>query len=232
MKKKFYLLLIGTTLSLTGCGSSVSFEDYSTKVEELEILQENYDSKVNELEVLQANYDTNLKELTAAQKEIKDLQNKYEKEHEKLVNLQTELDSMSNAKTEPDEQQESIQFFEEVYLPYANREKPFIYEAVKTFANSCEYETEIVGATEDTNASITITSPNGDYVNFIFSPINDIDMIMIVSFYHASTNSEVSLSNYSPDGSASYDTYTTHVIGEKPQDVNGTDQQRNFLFKK
>lgn len=100
MKKIFYLLLIGTTLSLIGCGSSVSFEDYSTTVEELEILQENYDCKVNELQILQANYDANLKELTAAQQEIKDLQNKFEKEHEKLVNLQAELENAVTLETE------------------------------------------------------------------------------------------------------------------------------------
>lgn len=229
MKRKLLLLLMGITLSLTGCNSSVSQEVYYVKVVELAELEEAYDAKVNELELLQADYEAKVKELETAQKDILDLQSKFNMEHTQLIKSQAELDAITNSNTKIED--ESLRLFEDIYVPYANREKPFTFESVKTLADSCEYETEIVSATNDTNASIKISTTNGDYVYFAFSPINGINMITIVSFYQASSNSEVSLSNYSSDGSALYDTYDIHIIGDQLKDVNGIDDQRNFLFK-
>lgn len=61
-------------------------------------------------------------------------------------------------------------------------------------------------------------------------PINGIETIMTVSFYQSSNKSEVSLSNYSTDGSVKYDTYNTHIIGDSENTVNTVDEQKKFLF--
>ena len=117
-------------------------------------------------------------------------------------------------------------------MPFASREKSFLFEDVKNYLSTCEYNVEITGADNiDELTSIHVYDSNDDYVYFAFSPINDMDYIMTVNFYQSSTNSEVSLSNYSADGSASYDQYTTHIIGESSKTVKNVDQQRDFLFK-
>lgn len=62
-------------------------------------------------------------------------------------------------------------------------------------------------------------------------PINGVETIMIISFYQASSNSEVSLDNYSSNGSSQYDQLSTHIIGESQKHVKSVEQQRQFLFK-
>ena len=142
----------------------------------------------------------------------------------------TELES--NYETETLQQIETTELFEQVYVPYANREKSFVFNGVKSFVENLEYNIKITEPSEDDLCSIKIMDTTGDYVFFLFQPINDIEIISLVSYYYAKTNSEVSMENYSIDGLPKYDKFRTHIIGENATEVSGTDEQRNFLFKK
>lgn len=124
------------------------------------------------------------------------------------------------------------ELFTSVYLPYANREKPWLFSAVKAFAESCGYPSEITEPTEEIVGTIKVSDTNGDYVYFAFSENAAIgeDTIMIVSFYRAATNSEVSISNYSSDGSSEYDVFNVHVVGESDNVVASIEEQKVFLF--
>lgn len=62
--------------------------------------------------------------------------------------------------------------------------------------------------------------------------MDNIEVIMLVSYFQFSSNSEVSLSNYRGDNSFQYDKYTTHVLGEPNINVNNTQDQTLFLFNK
>ena len=145
-------------------------------------------------------------------------------------NTDTEITTETETATITNENIVSSKLFEEVYVPYANREKPFVFNTVMTYAQSVDYDTEIVEPTESEIGSIKIIDTTGDYVYFSFLPINDIETISTVSYYQSATNSEVSLNNYSSDGSEKYDEFNTHIIGEQSTKVNGIDDQRIFLF--
>lgn len=121
--------------------------------------------------------------------------------------------------------------FEEIYVPYAEREKAVIFHLVKEYAPQSGYEYEITEPSDNTVASIKFKSES-DYVYIAFAPgIEDIELMMIVSYYQASTDSEVSMSNYSTERSPAYDKFQTHVIGEQENDVEGIKEQREFLFQ-
>ena len=123
------------------------------------------------------------------------------------------------------------ELFTSVYVPFANREKSWYFKSVKSFAKSCGYTYEITKPTEDDIGQITISDSNGDYVYFAFMPSSGKDeIIMIVSFHQEESNTEVSVSNYSTDSSASYDTFSTQVIGEAKNEVSSIDEQQDFLF--
>ena len=126
--------------------------------------------------------------------------------------------------------QDVTDLFQEVYLPYANREKPFSFSLVKQFAQSTNYDIEITEPSSEEIGSIKLTAPNGDYVWFGFKPVDDIETIMTVSYFQFASNSEVSLSNYSSDNSPLYDIYKTHVLGEPNSNVTNTQEQQAFLF--
>lgn len=132
------------------------------------------------------------------------------------------------------EELETSDLFKEVYLPYATRENPFMFEAVKTFAqNLNSYTVEITDPTQEDMGSIKIADGNEDYVYFSFSPNSSgIEMIMTLSYHQAATNSEVSLSNLSTDCSPEYDTFHTHILGETELQVDSPDEQKTFLFQK
>lgn len=121
--------------------------------------------------------------------------------------------------------------FEDVYVPYASREKTTVlFQGVKVFAENCGYSYEITEGDESSVTSIKIIE-NDDYVYFAFSTNSaGIETIMTVSYYQSSSNSEVSLSNYSTDGDFSYDKLDTHIIGESSIEVDNIEQQREFLF--
>ncbi len=120
--------------------------------------------------------------------------------------------------------------FEEIYVPFAEREKVRIFYAVKEYAPNSGYEYEITEPSDDAVASVKFIS-GSDYVYIAFTPgVEEIELMMTVSYYQASTDSEVSMSNYSTERSPIYDKFQTHVIGEQPNDVEGVKEQREFLF--
>ncbi len=139
-----------------------------------------------------------------------------------------------DSNTDTPEELETSDLFREVYLPYATRENPFMFEAVKTFAQSLNsYTVEITDPTQEDIGSIKIADGNEDYVYFSFSPNSSgIEMIMTLSYHQAATNSEVSLSNLSTDCSPEYDTFHTHILGETELQVDSPDEQKTFLFQK
>lgn len=121
--------------------------------------------------------------------------------------------------------------FEEVYAPYAKREKSFAFGSVKAFIEESGYKYDIVEPDEDTIGTIKVLDGSGDYVYFSFYLCNNVETIMLVSYHQDSSNSEVSLSNYSDNNSSRYDVLNTHVIGESSVEVKTLDEQRTFLFQ-
>lgn len=195
----------------------------------------------------QASEDTSSsqKETTTPKKEE---QTDEESKSEITEEQETDKNEVENSKAEnseiPDQQVvetdstteklEVSSLFEEIYFPYAKREKPFIFEAVKTFAENLDHYTiEIQEPNEEDAGIIQISAENGDYVFFAFAPNTaGIHMIMTLSYHQAATNSEVSLNNYSPDCTPEYDTFKTHIIGESEMEVKNVDEQQSFLFQK
>ncbi|EOS27663.1 hypothetical protein C806_00110 [Lachnospiraceae bacterium 3-1] len=141
---------------------------------------------------------------------------------------------IDDSKTDSPEELQISGLFKEVYLPYATREKPFMFEAVKTFVqNLNSYTVEITEPTQEDMGSIKLTDENEDYVYFAFSPTDSgIEMIISLSYCQAATNSEVSLNNFSSDCSPEYDVFNTHIIGETELQVSNPDEQKAFLLQK
>lgn len=144
-------------------------------------------------------------------------------ETETLTETEPETETLTEAP-----QAEVTALFTDIYLPYAKREKPFIFDGVKTFAqNTTDYSTEINEPASGI-CSIKFTAENGDYVYFSFSPTtNDVYAITTLNYYQAATDSEVLFHNYSPDCNGAFQ---THVIGESNKNVDGPDEQQSFLF--
>lgn len=147
-------------------------------------------------------------------------------------NPNSEILSLENSEPVPEEadSQGVTKLFEEVYLPYANRKKSFEYNSVKQFAQSSNYELEITEPSSEESGSITLTAENGDYVYFGFKSIDNINVVRTVSYFQTSSNSEVSLNNYSSYNSSEYDIYNTHVLGSPNSKVSDTQEQQAFLF--
>lgn len=122
--------------------------------------------------------------------------------------------------------------FENVYVPYALKEKTTVFGGVKSLAESGSYKYEITEPTEEVFGEIKILSnENDDYVYFAFFPNTDgLEVIALVNYFHSASNSEVSLKNYSKNRDPARDEYTTHIIGESDELVSGVDEQRTFLF--
>lgn len=127
--------------------------------------------------------------------------------------------------------------FEQIYVPYASRDLSFWFDNVKEYiskyVDGSAYVNEMTEASPETLGEIKITNNNsGDYVYILFKFFEETDyqLIMVVSYYQASSNSEVSLYNYSSDGSTAYDKFYTHIIGEQQKQVYGVSKQREFLF--
>lgn len=120
--------------------------------------------------------------------------------------------------------------FENVYVKYASREKPFNFNSVKKFVESTNYKSKIVEPTNDTIGEITVTAKNDDSVYFAFNTVNDVETITTVSYNKLKL--EVSFSNYSTDGDPVYDKLETHIIGEPSKEVDSIQKQREFLFSK
>ena len=211
------VLLIGLLAAsgLIGCGDKSSPANTSPTSEiESEISESNTSSEISESEP----------ESTEP--------NNIESTLEASTTPETATELESNYETETLQQIETTELFEQVYVPYANREKSFVFNGVKSFVENLEYDIKIMEPSEDDLCSIKIMDTTGDYIFFLFQPVNDIEVISLVSYHCAKTNSEVSMENYSIDGLPKYDKFKTHIIGENATEVSGTDEQRNFLFKK
>lgn len=149
---------------------------------------------------------------------------------------QPEAQSTENSESQSEEELVGSDLFENVYVPYAQREgRVFAFEAVKTFAENFGYDYKLSEPSEDEESLTYIKVMDGDdYVYFAFSPVEQdilVQSLDLISYYQAKSNSEVGMSNYSKDRTASYDSFKTHVIGEKEKQVAGVKEQREFLFK-
>lgn len=142
----------------------------------------------------------------------------------------SELTTLEETTIALSEQIKTTDLFENIYVPYANREMPSTFVMVEEFAKGNSYEVNIVEPTDEIAGSIKLFDENGDYMYLSFNIVNDIEIIRVVNFYQASTNLEVSMQNYSTHDSPLYDKYTIHIVGEYNKEVNGIDEQREFLF--
>lgn len=135
--------------------------------------------------------------------------------------------------SKPKKESNSTKLFEKIYVPLANREKPFLFNNVSTFIKNEEFKYKITKPTKKETGEINVLSNNGDYVYIAFYPVpalDNIECIMTLSYYNKKSNREVSLDNYSSDNSSSYDTLKTHVIGKQAKEVSSIEEQRTFIF--
>ncbi len=121
---------------------------------------------------------------------------------------------------------ETSDLFESVYVPYAQKEKPFDFNSIKTFIESTSYLSEISAPADSfiDAGYINVYNKIGDYVYFNF---DDGDSAFSnVSFFQASTKANVSFNNATNQQSDSYKIsgYSTYST------VSGVDEQRKFLF--
>lgn len=124
---------------------------------------------------------------------------------------------------------EDTALFEDIYAEYVdpakNERRPKVFSVVKTFVESTGYKTEIVNS-----ESIKVFDDNGNYVYFGFKPLDGLDVINLITYYQASSNSEVSQKEYTGTELFKYEILTTHVIGEEEKEVDNIKQQKAFLF--
>lgn len=123
--------------------------------------------------------------------------------------------------------------FNDVYLPFVQREMGHTFDGASIAAQNCGFPYEIK---QDGMSGITIyadESRDGDTVWLGFLPNeDDIEMAYCVSYYAKAQNAEVSWNNLSTDGSAEYDFLNTHVLGELENKVDSVEDQAAFLFGK
>ena len=205
MKKKIIMLLTVFAFIFSGCGTETVESQENVVTEE-----ESQENTTIDDTVQESDNDPSEENLTS------------ESENNESENSEVDSEDAKNVVC--------TDLFESIYAPYANREKSFIFNDVKEFIQTTDYEQEITEPTANDLGTIKLLDENGDYVFFAFNPVNGIEIIMSVSYYHDSTNSEVSLSNYSTDGSPKYDTFSTHVLGESETKVYDLEEQKNFLF--
>ncbi len=244
MKKHFPKIFLTSLLILQGC-SNVSQSDYDALASVNESLQAEYNTILNEKDSLQTAYDKLQSEYNSAKKNNDSLQAEYNNLKKSNEKLQSEYDKLkeenmpettsisetTTTEKTTTEKSTSTDLFETVYFPYASRKKPFSFDSVKTFAESTSYDLEITEPTSDISGKIKLTDENDNYVYFSFNLVNNIETIMTVSYYDSSKNTEVSLNNYSSDGSSQYDKFKIHVIGGQSKDVKNSKEQREFLFQ-
>lgn len=129
--------------------------------------------------------------------------------------------------------------FDDVYVPLATREISLILESVKTFLSNTGYHVihDTVGDDPDSEfLSISVYAAKSceedDYSIFIsLLPLsNGLIAPMTMSYYWKDKNIEVGWNNFSTEHEARYDTFNTHVVGEREQKVSGIEEQRLFLF--
>lgn len=236
-------MLISSTMLLTGCASNnnntssnpSTTDTYAEMIEnaidDLDYETLENDSKEPENETKTSKEEQSLIENSGNNSDMNNITETQNTEPQSENITETPKDSETDATSD---ELEISDLFKDIYLPYAKREKSFAFEAVKTFAQNIDnYDVEIQDPISENIGTITFTDVNGDYVFFAFAPkTSDMYMIMTLSYHQAATNSEVSLGNYSPDCTAEYDIYQTHILGEDEIKVNGPDEQQSFLFQK
>ena len=250
MKNKLIAVFLCSLMFLSGgCGNNVSQKEYDATVEELQSVKENLKSSQNEISELETELENVNEKLANSQSDLESTEELLEQASEQIKELKsknasdtTDTDNPTetqneDAQSEDDNSSESSEvsnLFKEIYLPYAQREKPFIFEAVKTLAQNTEdYSVNVQEPTSEDSGTITFTDENGDYVFFSFAPNSaGVNMITILSYHQTATNSEVSLSNYSSDCTPEHDKLNTQIIGEEQNEVSSTDEQQAFLFGK
>ena len=120
--------------------------------------------------------------------------------------------------------------FEQIYVPFASREEPSYFESVKSMVEASKFKCKITEPTSNDVGTIKVSAKNGDYVVFCFKPLDDLDVIMIVSYHSKRNKREVSLENYSSDDSSEYDKLSTQKEGKSEKEVSSIKKQRTFLF--
>lgn len=137
------------------------------------------------------------------------------------------------SRTCPDIKQKDIigsDLFENVYVPFARNEQAIDFESVKEFAENCGFEYNVVEPTRDIVGSITIKSDE-DNVYFEFMPDDrQIESVFSISYFQASSKSEVLFTNLSEDRDPYYNKFQTHILGESNKDTRNVAEQRKFLF--
>ena len=230
LMKKGLVLFISGTILITGCASNTNSNTPNT--EEASAGNEESSKENNEKDTQKPNTESGSQSTPEPTDTAKaDAEPTPEPTDTSKADAPEPTD---DSNTDTPEELETSDLFREVYLPYATRENPFMFEAVKTFAQSLNsYTVEITDPTQEDIGSIKIADGNEDYVYFSFSPNSSgIEMIMTLSYHQAATNSEVSLSNLSTDCSPEYDTFHTHILGETELQVDSPDEQKTFLFQK
>ena len=207
MKNKLLIAVITSATLLSLCSCSKKEETIPTTTKET-------------TSIVQTTKETTAKETTTQETETTTIPETTTQAQETTTEIPTETTTIQGSA-----------LFEEVYAPYAKREKSFAFGSVKAFVEESGYKYDIVEPDEDTIGAIKVLDGSGDYVYFSFYLCNDIETIMLVSYHQDSSNSEVSLSNYSDNNSSRYDILNTHVIGESSVEVKTLDEQRNFLFQ-
>lgn len=211
MKKKIIMLLTISVFAISGCSTNTVESQKTTEIEE-------EPQETNSIDDTAQEPDDLIVDIPDSESENNDT-----KDNASDSTINSEIDSEDTSIT-------CTELFESIYMPYANREKSFTFNDVKAFMQSTDYDLEIVEPTADDLGTIKTSDDNNDYVYFAFNAVNGTETIMSVSYYQDSTNSEVSLSNYSTDGSSKYDSFSIHVIGEPEKEVAGPDEQKEFLF--
>ncbi len=141
--------------------------------------------------------------------------------------------------SEPKETKESLEnseptiqvskLFEDVYLPYVQREKSISFENIKPYASTSEYVVEIIDSSDALFKSIKFNDIDGNYVYMTFDFANGVEVIRAISYVHASSNIEVLCTNTSNNNNLKYNQYRMHVIGSEYENSSGIDDQIEFL---
>ena len=121
MKKNLIVILIGATLSLIGCGTAISQEDYDAQNKALQELQADYNAKVTELKNIQENYNAQTKELNSTKEKLKETQNELNVVKSELDEMQKEFDALN--KNNNGSEFETTNIVEETTKPTSDTEK-------------------------------------------------------------------------------------------------------------
>ena len=122
--------------------------------------------------------------------------------------------------------------FNDVYAWYADNQFSLEYQYATMRLNGFDYKFETVDPSEEDIGQVKVYSNDSDdYVWMSFFPYNGVELLTQVSFYQASTNREVSVSNFSENRAPQYSKYDVHIIGSEETTVSSIQEQRSFLLE-